>query len=335
MDSRDAVISDDQLEALLDRTLTSKDRKINKKESSAKSSHQAAGDQSLFRVIEERDAKGNVLREGDDSAPTTDTWHIVGESDGNSTSEEKIKEGPTTTVTSNASTRSSDLNNGVAEMEAVAGEGSDRGQTKSSDVSCDQGESTVGDGADQVKSSAAKTEQSSVDRGQDKASSSQSESLTLNGPKQAETVFVDADLGENTKADSKLPTVMEGRTNNNFEPQPNSVLLENADKGLVTADVADNLKLCGSSNVALIESDCVNEASCLDTKSSTTNSSENNNIAPKAAVYKEQLASDHETMATCTDSQGSTVLGSNGYKLEIGSNQNLDTKPLTTTMNEA
>ena len=78
VDSKDAVITDEQLEALLDRTLTSKE----KKESST-SSH-PADDQNVFKVIEERDTQGNVIRQDADSAPTTDTWHIVKESEASS-----------------------------------------------------------------------------------------------------------------------------------------------------------------------------------------------------------------------------------------------------------
>lgn len=81
VDSRDAVITDEQLEALLDRTLTSTEKDRKKKIFSALSGH-PKGDQHLFRVIEERDTKGNVTRESDDSAPTTDTWHIVTETEG-------------------------------------------------------------------------------------------------------------------------------------------------------------------------------------------------------------------------------------------------------------
>ena len=84
-----AVISDEQLEALLDRTLTSQEKNKQKERSD-----QTSKEQNLFRVIEERDAKGNVTREDDDNAtPTTDNWHIVTESEKkSSTSEVNEKE---------------------------------------------------------------------------------------------------------------------------------------------------------------------------------------------------------------------------------------------------
>lgn len=83
VDSSDAVVSDEQLEALLDRTLTSQEKKTNKenKTSTTCSSQPVGGDQSLFKVIEERDADGHVTRADADSAPTTDNWHIISESE--------------------------------------------------------------------------------------------------------------------------------------------------------------------------------------------------------------------------------------------------------------
>ena len=89
VDSRDAVISDEQLEALLDRTLTSQEKDKDKEPST--SSCLPEEGQNLFRVIEERDAKGNVIRGGDDSAPTTDTWHIVTETNTASVIENNTK----------------------------------------------------------------------------------------------------------------------------------------------------------------------------------------------------------------------------------------------------
>ena len=78
VDSKDAVITDEQLEALLDRTLTSKEKK------EVSSSSHPADEQNVFKVIEERDTQGNVIRQDADSAPTTDTWHIVKESEASS-----------------------------------------------------------------------------------------------------------------------------------------------------------------------------------------------------------------------------------------------------------
>ena len=105
VDSRDAVISDEQLEALLDRTLTCQEKK--KETESSTSSGCSAGDQSLFRVIEERDAKGNVIRE-DDSASTTDTWHIV--ANNNTSESQTVIEGGTETVANSSESPTDGIN---------------------------------------------------------------------------------------------------------------------------------------------------------------------------------------------------------------------------------
>ena len=81
VDSRDAVMSDEQLEALLDRTLTSREK-------DQKKSDQKSNERNLFKVIEERDTKGNVTRVDESSAPTTDNWHLVTEGEKKSASDE-------------------------------------------------------------------------------------------------------------------------------------------------------------------------------------------------------------------------------------------------------
>ena len=106
VDSRDAVISDEVLEALLDRTLSCQENK--KEKESSVSSCCPAGDQSLFRVIEERDADGNVTRKDDDSASTTDTWHIVGS---NNTCESQTTVEGDTETTANSSKSPANMDN--------------------------------------------------------------------------------------------------------------------------------------------------------------------------------------------------------------------------------
>ena len=271
VNSRDAVISDEQLEALLDRTLTSQEKK-NKKKSTKSSSPSAAGDQSLFRVIEERDVKGNITREGDNSAPTTDTWHIVGESDANTTTKGKREDG---------SANDSDLSNREVEMEA---DGSNqamsctdsRGQ-KFNDVSGDCGESSVRDCA--------------------KLSNFQPNTLpTLYGSERAETIISVPGADAGNKTDEKLPTIIDGNASCNVEPLPNTSELETVDENLVKADVV----LCGSTETPVIERDCLNNVSGMATQPDTTYSPESNTTgAFKATGCEGQL----ETMCN-----GSAIL---------------------------
>ena len=308
MDSGDAVISDEQLEALLDRTLTSQENK-NKRESSSKSSSRPSmpGDQSLFRVIEERDAKGNITREGDDSAPTTDTWHIVGENDSDSVnSEEGGKRADMATgVASSGPMVDGDLKDGVAKMETVLGEGSNQitssgdghDQQESSNVRGDHEESSVENCANQEKSSAPNIVASSNIQGE--SSNLQPSAVTVGG---AKTTIVDTHLGENTKTDEKIPTTADGNVCCKVEPLPNSSKLETAQKDLIKADV----ELCGSTDTPVIESDCVISVGGLNTSLDTTYAPENNVPTAKAAVCMEgQLASNPETMAN--DCNGHTV----------------------------
>ena len=335
VDSGDAVISDEQLEALLDRTLTSQEKK-NKRESSSKSSDRPSvpGDQSLFRVIEERDTKGNITREGDDSAPTTDTWHIVGENDSDLNSEEgRKREDMATGVASSGPMVDGDLKGGVAKMEADLGKGSNQttssrdghDQQESSDARGDHKESSVEYCADQEKSSAPIIVESSDVQGE--SSNLQPSAVTVNGSK---TTIVDTHLGENTKTDEKIPTTVDGNVCCEVEPLPNSSKLETA---LIKADVEN----CGSTDTPVIESDCVNNVGGLNTPPDNTYSPENSDPTAKAAVCMEgQLASNPETMAN--DCNGPTVtdvvLESNDDASSNNEHVKSNTTPVALVMNE-
>ena len=321
MDSRDAVISDEQLEALLDRTLTTQEKKIKNESSSKKSNRSLApGDQSLFRVIEERDAKGNIIREGDNSAPTTDTWHIVGENDGDLNAEGREREDTNTmAVTSSGgpTVMDSNLKDGVAGMDhTVSGESSDQ-VTSSTDhrdqngVKGDHEES----GTDQGESNA---QISSNIR--DESSNSQPSTLTTDGCKQDKAFITDAifKFKENTKLDENLPATVDGDVCSNV---PNSSQLETAKEDLVQSDV----EVCGSTETSIIESDCINDVGGLDTQSDAASFSENNAATAKATVCMvRQVASNPETMDNDCD-HPAILEGNNddsepsNYKLEKSS----------------
>ena len=328
MDSRDAVISDEQLEALLDRTLTGQEKKNKKESSLTKSIHPSAPrDQNLFRVIEERDAEGNITREGDDSAPTTDTWHIVGENDGDLNTEGEKREDTTMAVTSNGPVMDNKSSDGVAEMETVAGEESDqvmsstdgRDQNESSGVRGDYKESSVEDCSGQGKSSSHTIESSNF---QEEPSNSQPSAHTVHGSERAKTIIIDAKLGENTKTDKKLPTTVDGNVCCSIEPLPNSSKLETANEDLVKADV----EVCGSTETPVIESNCINNVGGLDTQPDTAYSPESNISPAKATVCMErQLANNPETMAN-----GHEALESNQDELEKS-----NATPIGLVMNEA
>ena len=333
MDSQDAVMSDEQLEALLDRTLTSQEKKSKKEPSSTKSKQPSApGDQSLFRVIEERDAEGNITREGDDSAPTTDTWHIVGENDGDLNTEGEKREDSTMAVTSNGSMMDNNLSDQAAGKETVAGEESNQGMSSTdgrdqNGVRGDHKESSVEDYSGQGESSAHTIESSNL---QKDSNYSQPSALTLHGAEQAETIIIDTKLGETVKTDKTLPTTVDDICCN-VEPLPNSSKLETANKDLVKTDV----EVCGSTETPVIESNCINGVGGLDTQPDTAYSPESNVTTAKATVCMGgQLASNPETMAN--DCNGPVVLESNHSEL---SDKELEksnaTTPFALVMNEA
>jgi hypothetical protein len=318
VDSRDAVISDEQLEALLDRTLTSQEKKIKNESSSKNSTHSSApGDQSLFKVIEERDTKGNVMREGDDSAPTTDTWHIVGENDGDSNTEGGNGEDTDMAVTSSGGpVVDSDLKDGVAEMETVSGENSNqvtsntdhRDQNGSSGVSGDRKESGAEEGANHGESNIQRS--SNI---QDESSSSQPSTLTTSGSKQANT---DAIVEDNTKTDKNLLASVDAGVCSNVQLLPNSSKLETAMEDLAKADA----EICGSTETPIIESDCVNDVGGLDTPPDAAYSLETKVATAKATVCMgRQLASNPETMAS--DCNHPAVLESNNDDSEPCNNE--------------
>ena len=307
VDSRDAVISDEQLEALLDRTLTNQEKKTKNESSSVKSNQPSApGDQSLFRVIEERDAKGNITREGDNSVPTTDTWHIVGDNNGDLNSEGGKREDTTMPGTSSGQPiMDSDSKDGVAKMDTVSGD--DRNQImpstdaqdhiESNGVKGDHEESNVKDCADQGKPSTHTFESSN-----------------------------DANLGENTQTDENLPTTIGGNVFSSLEPLPNSNKVETAKEDLVHADA----ELCGSTETPVIEADCTNDVGGLDTQPDTTCSPERNVTtakSPSVCIEGQPASNPAETMTN--DCSGHANLES------INEVEKSNAIPITLVMNEA
>lgn len=328
-------MSDEQLEALLDRTLTTQEKKIKSELTSMKSNQTSAtGDQSLFRVIEERDTKGNIIRDGDDSAPTTDTWHIVGENDGDLNAEGKEGEGANDmaeTSSGGPTVVDSDLKDGVAEVDAVSGESSDqvtsktdgRDQNESSGVIGDHGESTTEEGANQGESNI-----QSLSINQTESSNLQPSTPTINGCGQAENFSSNTIFEEDTKTDEILPATVDGNFCSNVKQLPNSGKLETAKEDLVPADVED----CGSTETPIIESDYVNDVGGLDTQPDAAYSSENNVTTAKATVcMARQVDSYPETMDN--DCDHPAVLEANNDQSEP-CNYELDI-PNTLVMNEA
>ena len=332
VDSQDAVMSDEQLEALLDRTLTTQEKKIKSESTSIKSSRSSAtGDQSLFRVIEERDTKGNIIRDGDDSAPTTDTWHIVGENDGDLNAERKEGEGTNgmaETSSGSPTVVDSDLKAGVVEMDAVSGGSSDqvtsstdgRDQNESSGVISYHEESNANDqGESNIQSS---------NNIQTESSNLQPSTPTINGCGQAEDFNSNTIFEEDTKTDKILPATVDGDVCSNVKQLPNSGKLETAKEDLVPADVED----CGSTETPIIESDYINDVGGLDTQPDAAYSSENNVTTAKATVcMARQVDSNPETMDN--DCGHPAVLETNNEESEP-CNYELDI-PNALVMNEA
>ena len=167
VDSGNAVITDQQLEALLDRTLTSQENKTSDKGTECtKSSLPVADDQSIFRVIEERDAKGNVIRDGDDSAPTTDAWHIIVDRCCEPTEGNKDSSIDMTNTMSGGDGQAGDDRVVAVELGASADQVSSsacgQNQIDSSEIRCDQFESNTDGDTKQVNSNAGTAEQSNV-----------------------------------------------------------------------------------------------------------------------------------------------------------------------------
>lgn len=202
-----AVISDEQLEALLDRTLTSQEKNKQKEKSD-----QTLKEQNLFRVIEERDAKGNVTRDDDDNAtPTTDNWHIVTESEKkSSTSEENEKE--------NSSLSAS------CDGEKVVGETSNDSIAES-ELSCVDAESAVGTslikGADHsegevsssVPLSTEPAEEMQVDEQEQATATSEAENSSL-CPLEAASSTITENGSEISGNDKHSPQLNNATTNN-------------------------------------------------------------------------------------------------------------------------
>ena len=324
-------MSDEQLEALLDRTLTTQEKKIKSESTSMKSSRSSApGDQSLFRVIEERDTKGNIIRDGDDSAPTTDTWHIVGENDGDLNAEGKEGEdtnGMAVTSSGGPTVVDGDLKDGVAEMDASSGGSSD--QVTSSTDGRDQNESSgvIGDHEESIANDQGESNIQSSNNIQTESSNLQPSTPTINGCGQDENFNSNTIFVKDTKTDEILPATVDGDACSNVKQLPNSSKLETAKKDLAPADVED----CGSTETPVIESDYINDVGGLDTQPDAAYSSENNGATAKATVcMARQVASNPETMDN--DCDHPAVLEANNDESEP-SNYELDI-PNALVMNE-